>query len=127
MARMKDRGASPYEVGSLLLTSTSLVLLKNQEGYEIVLPSKGRLVGDFENDKFVCKSFLLPFRVGKDYNSNGRKSRSGYDIRVSSVSFPGKSPRVEMSTSAFPHGMRHMTMPNTPLVKEPIRKELSVT
>jgi len=86
--RMVERGCNPDEVVSFLLRNKGLILLRNHQGYEICIPFKGRLVGDFDRGTLIIKSFLIPLRFGEDYRLNGRKSRDGYVVRVSSVSFP---------------------------------------
>jgi len=86
--RMIERGCNPKDVILFLRRINGLILLKNHRGYEIIIPFKGRLVGDFEGKTFVVKSFLLPTRFAQDYYLNDRKSRDGYLVTVSSVSFP---------------------------------------
>lgn len=85
--RMKERAVNPKDISQFLLRSNVLILLENHQGFEIIVPFKGRLVGDFDGEDFIVKSFLLPPRFGKDYYSNGRKSRNGYVVRASSVTF----------------------------------------
>ena len=85
--RMKERAVNSKDITQFLLRSDVLILLENHQGFEIIVPFKGRLVGDFDGEDFIVKSFLLPPRFGKDYYLNGRKSRNRYVVRVSSVSF----------------------------------------
>jgi len=86
---MIDRGCNPEDVILFLQKCSGLILLENHQGYEICIPFKGRLVGNFDGETLIIKSFLLPPRFGEDYHVNGRKSRDGYVVRISSVSLPG--------------------------------------
>ena len=88
--RMKERAVNSKEIIQFLIRSNLLILLENHQGFEIIVPFKGRLVGDFDGENFIVKSFLLPPRFGRDYYLNGRKSKDRYVIRVSSVAFFGK-------------------------------------
>jgi len=59
--RMLERGCDPDYVMKVLHTEKRIVLMKNRRGYEIILPYKGRLVGDFDKKdgkRFIVKSFL---------------------------------------------------------------------
>lgn len=96
--RMMERCCNPEEVISFLRRSNKLILLKNHQGYEIIIPFKGRLVGDFDGGTFIVKSFLLPPRFGKDYYVNGRKSRDGCMVKVLTVSYPRGRNYYQMNT-----------------------------
>jgi hypothetical protein len=84
--RIAERAGDPQIILSYLRGSKELMLIKNNQGYELIIPLKGRLVGDFDDEvTFVAKSFLFPFRNRTDYYANARKSKSGYIVRISSV------------------------------------------
>jgi len=90
--RMRERASDPRDIISFLRKSNEVVLLENHQGFEIPIPLKGRLVGDFDGDHtFIAKSFLPPFRFGRDYYVNGRESRFGCSVRVSFVLLPGNT------------------------------------
>ena len=44
-----------------------IYLSRNGRGYEVELPTIGRLVGDIKGDEFVVKTFLLPIYGRRDY------------------------------------------------------------
>jgi hypothetical protein len=88
MQRIRERVVNSEDIIQFLLKSKVLILLKNHLGFEIIIPFKGRLVGDFDGEDFIVKSFLLPLRFGKDYYLNRRKSRDRHVVRVSSVTLP---------------------------------------
>ena len=71
---MKERGSDPTAIISYLQKSKSLVLSKNRHGYEVVVPLKGKLVGDFDGDTLVIKSFLWSFRENGKFESVVRAS-----------------------------------------------------
>jgi hypothetical protein len=86
--RIRERAGNPHEVLSFL-TQSELTLLKNCAGYEITIPLKGRIVGDFEDETtFIAKSFKHPFRFGKEYFTFGKNPTSGRSLRVSSLVLP---------------------------------------
>lgn len=88
MRRIKERVVNSKDIIQFLLKSKALILIENHQGYEIIIPFKGRLVGDFDGEDFIVKSFLLPTRFGKDYYLNNRKSRDRHIVSVSSVTLP---------------------------------------
>lgn len=77
--RIRERGSKLDEIISYLRYSKSLLLLKNCKGYEILIPLKGKLVGDFDGRTLIIKSFLWFFK------GNGRFEAT---IRASSVNLP---------------------------------------
>ncbi len=59
---MKERGCDPNYVISYLKASRTVQLTRGVGGYEVLLPSKGRLIGVLEGDRYVAKTFLTPIR-----------------------------------------------------------------
>jgi len=58
--RMRERGCNPWEIG-VLLNQERVFLVEYPKGFEILMPGKGRLAGDFDCGSFIVKTFLLPF------------------------------------------------------------------
>jgi|WetSurMetagenome_2_1015567.scaffolds.fasta_scaffold195304_2 hypothetical protein len=87
LRRMEDRGGNLKETIEYLRKG-SVVLTKNSQGYEISIPFKGRLAGDFDRGVFIIKTFLSPFRFGKDYYPTCEKTRTQYNVRVASIRLP---------------------------------------
>ena len=59
--RMLERGCNPDYVIRVLYVKRKIILVKNRRGFEIIIPYKGRLVGDFDKKdgkRFIVKSFL---------------------------------------------------------------------
>lgn len=80
--RILERGCSLEEVKNYLLRNDKVILFRNHlrgRGYEILIPLKGRLVGDFEGDIFIAKTFKLPFWA------NHINGTGGCSVTVSSV------------------------------------------
>lgn len=76
--RMRERGGNFGMVVSLLKRLGKHSLVKKRRGYEIVIPFKGRLVGDFDDTKLIVKSYQFPKFA--DYG-NARKQ----SIRISHI------------------------------------------
>lgn len=80
--RIMERGCSLEEVENYLLRNDKVILFRNHlrgRGYEIIIPFKGRLVGDFEGNIFIARTFKLPFWTN---HTNGT---GGCAVAVSSV------------------------------------------
>ena len=90
ISRMKERGCTLSEILCYLRLGR-VVLVEDDEGYEIAVPFKGRLAGDFDQGFFVVKTFLFPFNYGKAYNVCCQKTRSQRTVRVISVGLPTKT------------------------------------
>jgi len=59
--RAHERGLMLSELLDFLRRNKIILMHKNSKGYEILVPMKGRLVGDFEDrHSFIIKSFLYP-------------------------------------------------------------------
>jgi len=59
--RIYERGWSLESVIEYLRQNKLFLMYRNKEGYEIRIPMKGRLVGDFEDkNTFIVKSYLYP-------------------------------------------------------------------
>lgn len=83
--RIYERGSHLGELVGYISRNRSLLLKKNREGYEIQVPMKGRLVGDFDDDhRFIVKSFLYPPM------SMNRTSNSCVSVVVKGVIFPSQ-------------------------------------
>ena len=79
--RIWERGCNFQQVISCLDVSHGECITKNGKGYEIVIPMKGRLVGDFNNGQFIVKSFFHP--TFKHRNNAKKISAQKYIILLS--------------------------------------------
>ena len=84
-----------------------LSIHKRIDGFEIFIPG-GRLVGIFESETFVVKTFVYPWRNKKDYHMNrkiSQKSNDYFCIRVLIPTFGsftnGKSSKKPFQSKIF--------------------------
>jgi hypothetical protein len=87
--RMKERGGGLLARAIEYLWSGPIALSKNRQGFEISIPFKGRLAGDFDRGVFVVKTFLWPFWSKKEHYAYVRKTGIQYTVTVRSIRFPG--------------------------------------
>jgi len=85
LRRMRERGCDPAYLHRYLSRTRILHLKRNSRGYEIVIPFKGRLAGDFDGDTFVIKTFLPPCYNKRDYGLCARKAQHGLDVIITQV------------------------------------------
>ncbi len=69
--RMSQRKCSLKRVMQFLTRCDKVAVFGNNQGCEILIPSRGRLVGSFSNGTFTCKSFLRTPYKGRDYYPKG--------------------------------------------------------
>ncbi|MEM0253235.1 MAG: hypothetical protein QXR17_02260 [Candidatus Bathyarchaeia archaeon] len=86
--RMKERGFNPKYVIERLKKLDETYLLRNSQGYEVILPFTGRLAGIIENNAFVVKTFLLPMYNPEDYNTSVKKTPHSIPITVEKILTP---------------------------------------
>ncbi|MFX1514552.1 MAG: hypothetical protein ACFFCQ_18455 [Promethearchaeota archaeon] len=60
ISRIKERGGDFREVISPLKRDNKQSLIKNRNGYEMIIPLKGRLVGHLSKTEFIVKSYIFP-------------------------------------------------------------------
>jgi len=96
--RVKERGGDFLGVIEYLRRGP-VVLSKNCQGYEISIPFKGRLAGDFDRRVFVVKTFLWPFRSKTEHDTYVRKTGIQHTVTVESIRFPNFN---EFSVSHLP-------------------------
>jgi hypothetical protein len=80
--RMSQRKYSLKRVMLFLTRCDKVAVFGNNQGCEILIPSRGRLVGSFSNGTFTCKSFLRTPYKGRDYYP---KAMCLFKIRILSV------------------------------------------
>jgi len=85
LRRMRERGCDPAYLHKYLSRTRILHLKRNSRGYEIAIPFKGRLVGDFDEGKFIIKTFLPPCYNKRDYGLCVRKAQRGLDVTITQV------------------------------------------
>lgn len=80
--RMSQRKCGLKRVLEFLTRCDKVAVFGNNQGCEILVPSRGRLVGNFRNGIFTCKSFLRTPYKGRDYYPRGMCL---FKIRIRSV------------------------------------------
>jgi len=67
--RIYERGYELREIIQFFERNKLAFMDKNKQGYEIQIPMKGKLVGDFEGEgSFIVKSFLYPIMPTTNYS-----------------------------------------------------------
>ena len=66
ISRIKERGGDLIEIISPLKRYNKQSLIKNRNGHEMIIPLKGRLVGDLSQTNFIVKSYIYPKFSGYD-------------------------------------------------------------
>ena len=95
LKRINERGCDPDELKNYLLGTKKIILRRNGQGYEILLPFKGRLAGMIEADRFIAKTFLLPIYKRRDYLTYVRKTVYNQEITLRNIIIPSKIKRRE--------------------------------
>ena len=85
LKRMMERGCDPAYLHKYLSRTRILHLKRNSRGYETIIPFKGRLAGDFDEGKFIIKTFLPPYYNKRDYGFCIRKAQHGLDATITQV------------------------------------------
>ena len=86
--RIRERGGS-LSVIKGFLEKRFISFRKRMDGFEILTPW-GRLIGIFESNTFVVKTFVYPFRNKKDYRLHGKVTRETRDYFCAGVCIPKK-------------------------------------
>ena len=85
LERMRERGCDPEYLHKYLSRTRILHLKRNSRGYEVAIPFKGRLAGDFDGGKFIIKTFLPAWYNKRDYGLCVRKAQHGLDVTITQV------------------------------------------
>ena len=105
--RVRECGCDPLEIIHYLY-SGEIAVSENFQGFEILVPFKGRLTGTFDKGIFVAESFLSLIHRGKYYSYHSEFSRNQFFVIVSLVRRSGLrrivvscTRKVEISLSEF--------------------------